>query len=117
MGSFPAGSWLQINVNWACYVLSTDLYAIIKTTEKLERAYVRDAISPELYEQACERLIAQFKVLWGSLKNAVSLCYAGLCRGGACLPFMHGTPSLAHCAPGCCIADTFMLMLLVWSCL
>jgi hypothetical protein len=39
-----------------------DLYAIIKATEKLERAYVRDAIPPEAYEQACERLIAQFKV-------------------------------------------------------
>lgn len=50
----------------------TDLYAIIKATEKLERAYVRDAISPEVYEQACERLIAQFKVLWGSLKAVVS---------------------------------------------
>lgn len=48
-----------------------DLYAIIKTTEKLERAYVRDAVSPDLYEQACERLIQQFKVLWGSLKAAV----------------------------------------------
>lgn len=48
------------------------MYAIIKTTEKLERAYVRDAISPEAYEKACERLIAQFKVLWGSLKAVVS---------------------------------------------
>lgn len=50
-----------------------DLYAIIKTTEKLERAYVRDAISPQEYEQACDRLIAQFKVLWGSLQSSVSL--------------------------------------------
>ena len=51
--------------------MRADLYAIIKTTEKLERAYVRDAVSPELYEQACEKLIQQFKVLWGSLKDEV----------------------------------------------
>ncbi len=50
---------------------ATDMYAIIKATEKLERAYVRDAISPDAYEQACGRLIAQFKVLWGSLKSQV----------------------------------------------
>jgi hypothetical protein len=48
-----------------------DLFAIIKATEKLERAYVRDAIGPEEYEVACERLIQQFKVLHGSLRTAV----------------------------------------------
>eukprot|EP00798_Chlamydomonas_sp_ICE-L_P026852 gene26852-4455_t len=48
-----------------------DLFAIIKTTEKLERAYVRDIITPESYEQACEKLIQQFKVLWGSLRGEV----------------------------------------------
>eukprot|EP00983_Pelagomonas_calceolata_P130628 1161698-Pelagomonas_calceolata.AAC.6 len=48
-----------------------DLFAILKATEKLERAYVRDAVAPELYERACEKLILQFKVLWGSLRHAV----------------------------------------------
>ncbi|KAJ8611956.1 hypothetical protein CTAYLR_004396 [Chrysophaeum taylorii] len=38
-----------------------DLYALIKTTEKLEKAYARDAIVPEDYERACLRLISQFK--------------------------------------------------------
>jgi hypothetical protein len=49
-----------------------DLYAIIKTTEKLERAFVRDAINAEQYEEACGRLIGQFKVLWASMKDTVS---------------------------------------------
>ena len=49
----------------------SDLYAIIKATEKLERAYVRDAIRPEEYESTCEKLIQQFKVLSGSLKTLV----------------------------------------------
>lgn len=48
-----------------------DLYAIIKTTEKLEKAYVRDVISPSDYEPACTKLIAQFKTLWSSLKDTV----------------------------------------------
>mmetsp|Transcript_11455 Transcript_11455/g.22512 ORF Transcript_11455/g.22512 Transcript_11455/m.22512 type:complete len:209 (+) Transcript_11455:84-710(+) len=38
-----------------------DLYAIIKATQHLEQAYVRDAVSSEEYTDACQRLIAQFK--------------------------------------------------------
>lgn len=48
-----------------------DLFAIIKATEKLERAYVRDDVSAADYESACEKLIAQFRVLWGSMRDAV----------------------------------------------
>jgi len=48
-----------------------DLYAIIKSTEKLERAYVRDGINAQEYESACEKLIAQYKVLYGSMKDMV----------------------------------------------
>jgi ESCRT-I complex subunit VPS28 len=46
-----------------------DLYSIIKATEKLERAYVRDAIPPGEYERLCERMIQQYKVLSSSLKS------------------------------------------------
>lgn len=53
------------------YESYADLYAIIKTTEKLERAFVRDAISAEAYEEACSKLIGQFKVLWASMKDTV----------------------------------------------
>ncbi|KAJ7570728.1 hypothetical protein O6H91_01G133000 [Diphasiastrum complanatum] len=48
-----------------------DLFAIIKTTEKLEKAYVRDVISPKDYEPACAKLIAQFRTLKTSLKDTV----------------------------------------------
>ena len=47
---------------------ATDLYAIVKTTEKLERAYVRDAIPAAEYEPACSRLIGQFRTLWETLR-------------------------------------------------
>ena len=49
--------------------LCTDLYAIVKTTEKLERAYVRDVISAKDYEPLCEKLIAQFRTLWETLRT------------------------------------------------
>ncbi|XP_058088966.1 vacuolar protein sorting-associated protein 28 homolog 2-like [Magnolia sinica] len=48
-----------------------DLYAIIKATEKLEKAYVRDIIPPSDYEPECLKLIAQFKTLASSLKDTV----------------------------------------------
>ncbi len=52
-----------------------DLFAIVKTTEKLERAYVRDTISAKDYEPLCEKLIAQFRTLWETLRDTVSLSY------------------------------------------
>ncbi|PKU80897.1 Vacuolar protein sorting-associated protein 28 like 2 [Dendrobium catenatum] len=48
-----------------------DLYAIIKTTEKLEKAYVRDLVPSSDYESECLKLIAQFKTLSSSLRDAV----------------------------------------------
>ncbi|XP_016460729.1 vacuolar protein sorting-associated protein 28 homolog 2-like [Nicotiana tabacum] len=48
-----------------------ELFAIIKATEKLEKAYVRDIVSPAVYETECLKLIAQFKTLSSTLKDAV----------------------------------------------
>lgn len=48
-----------------------DLYAILKSTEKLERAYVRDAISARDYEPACQRLIAHYRTLWSTVSESV----------------------------------------------
>lgn len=52
-------------------LLGADLFAILKCTEKLERAYVRDGINAKDYEAQCEKLIAQFRMLWGSMKETV----------------------------------------------
>lgn len=53
------------------YESFADLYAIIKTTEKLEKAYVRDLVPSADYEAECLKLIAQFKTLSTSLRDAV----------------------------------------------
>jgi len=49
----------------------SELYAIIKATEKLEKAYIRDIISPSDYEIECHKLIAHFKTLSSTLKGTV----------------------------------------------
>ncbi|KAL7602546.1 vacuolar protein sorting-associated protein 28 homolog 1 [Lactuca sativa] len=48
-----------------------ELYAIIKATEKLEKAYVRDIIPSSDYETECQKLIAHFKTLSSNLKDTV----------------------------------------------
>ncbi|KAG8385713.1 hypothetical protein BUALT_Bualt03G0073800 [Buddleja alternifolia] len=48
-----------------------ELFAIIKATEKLEKAYVRDIISPTEYEIECQKLITHFKTLSSTLKDIV----------------------------------------------
>ena len=56
-------------------VCAADLFAILKTTEKLERAWTRDLISAKEYEPLCAKLIAQFKTLWSTLRSSVrSVC-------------------------------------------
>ncbi|KAH7545925.1 hypothetical protein FEM48_Zijuj01G0145900 [Ziziphus jujuba var. spinosa] len=48
-----------------------ELYAIIKATEKLEKAYIRDIISSSEYEAECLKLIAHFKTLASTLKDTI----------------------------------------------
>ncbi|ESQ38094.1 hypothetical protein EUTSA_v10028962mg [Eutrema salsugineum] len=48
-----------------------ELFAIIKATEKLEKAYIRDLISPPEYESECQKLIVHFKTLSATLKDTV----------------------------------------------
>ena len=38
-----------------------DLYAVIKTTEALERAFIRDLVDKQKYTEMCQKLIGQFK--------------------------------------------------------
>ncbi|XP_078180955.1 vacuolar protein sorting-associated protein 28 homolog 1-like [Carex rostrata] len=48
-----------------------DLFAIIKTTEKLEKAYIRDLVPSDSYESECLKLIAQFRTLSASIASSV----------------------------------------------
>jgi len=39
----------------------SELYSLLRTSEKLEWAFARDAVAPDEYTEACMRLIAQYK--------------------------------------------------------
>lgn len=47
---------------------TADLYAILKATETLEKAYARDAVGGDEYEKLCVKLISQFKSTVSALK-------------------------------------------------
>lgn len=51
--------------------MQADLFAIIKATEKLEKAWVRDLISAKEYEPECSKLIGQFKTVKTNLEGHV----------------------------------------------
>ncbi|KAL6071031.1 Vacuolar protein-sorting-associated protein 28 [Balamuthia mandrillaris] len=51
----------QNNKERELYDNMADLYSIIKTTEHLEKALMRDAITLEEHKAACAKLITQFK--------------------------------------------------------
>ncbi|THF94639.1 hypothetical protein TEA_028057 [Camellia sinensis var. sinensis] len=62
----------EVRVEWKeVYENFSELYAIIKATEKLEKAYVRDIILAAVYEPECQKLIAHFKTLAFTLKDTV----------------------------------------------
>lgn len=48
-----------------------ELYSIILATEKLEKAYVKDAIRSDDYHNECGKLIAKFKTLYSMLSTTV----------------------------------------------
>ncbi|KAK9068942.1 hypothetical protein SSX86_013058 [Deinandra increscens subsp. villosa] len=48
-----------------------ELYAIIKASEKLEKAYVRDIVPATDYEIECQNLITHFKTLSSAYKDSI----------------------------------------------
>ncbi|KAK4758901.1 hypothetical protein SAY87_020202 [Trapa incisa] len=48
-----------------------ELYAIIRATEKLEKAYIRDIIGPSEYEVECQKLITHYRTLASTLKDII----------------------------------------------
>ncbi|KAK3271553.1 Vacuolar protein-sorting-associated protein 28 [Cymbomonas tetramitiformis] len=53
------------------YDTQADLFALIKAVDRLEKAYVRDAISAKEYESNCFNLLAKFKTLQSTMRDTV----------------------------------------------
>ena len=53
----------------ATYDNLADLYSILVTTEHLEKAFMRDACTPEEYTAECKKLIAHYKTAVSLLES------------------------------------------------
>ena len=49
-----------------------DLFSIIRTSQEIEKAYMRDALEASVYAKQCSKLIAQFRTLWKMIGDKVS---------------------------------------------
>lgn len=46
-----------------------DLYAVINTLQQLEKAYIRDCVTPKEYTGACSKLLVQYKSAFRQVNN------------------------------------------------
>uniref|UniRef100_A0A915JE05 Vacuolar protein sorting-associated protein 28 homolog n=1 Tax=Romanomermis culicivorax TaxID=13658 RepID=A0A915JE05_ROMCU len=46
-----------------------ELYAVLNTLESLEKAYIRDCVSPKEYTAACSKLLVQYKAAFRTVQS------------------------------------------------
>ncbi|XP_077297024.1 vacuolar protein sorting 28 isoform X2 [Arctopsyche grandis] len=46
-----------------------DLYAVVSTLQNLEKAYIRDCVTPQEYTAACSKLLVQYKVAFKQVQG------------------------------------------------
>lgn len=46
-----------------------DLYAVIKTLQALEKAYIRDCVTAKEYTAACSKLLVQYKAAFRQVQG------------------------------------------------
>jgi hypothetical protein len=46
-----------------------DLYAVINTLQSLEKAYIRDCVTPKEYTAACSKLLVQYKAAFSQVQR------------------------------------------------
>lgn len=61
-----------------------DLYAVVNTLQHLEKAYIRDCVTPKEYTAACSKLLVQYRAAFkqvriesdAALFLPISFCYS-----------------------------------------
>ena len=48
-------------------------YSVIKTIEELEKAYVKDSVTKQVYQEACSKLLGQYKTAETALVRSTVL--------------------------------------------
>lgn len=46
-----------------------DLYAVINTLQHLEKAYIRDCVTPKEYTAACSKLLVQYRAAFKQIQG------------------------------------------------
>ncbi|NXT38365.1 VPS28 protein, partial [Pelecanoides urinatrix] len=57
-----------------------ELFAVVKTLQALEKAYIKDCVSPNEYTAACSRLLVQFKAALKQVQGAEISSIDDFCR-------------------------------------
>ncbi|XP_062371148.1 vacuolar protein sorting-associated protein 28 homolog [Cinclus cinclus] len=57
-----------------------ELFAVVKTLQALEKAYIKDCVSPNEYTAACSRLLVQFKAALKQVQGAEIASIDEFCR-------------------------------------
>uniref|UniRef100_A0A8C9MUB0 Vacuolar protein sorting-associated protein 28 homolog n=1 Tax=Serinus canaria TaxID=9135 RepID=A0A8C9MUB0_SERCA len=71
--------WLSTVRRGVSYDNMAELFAVVKTLQALEKAYIKDCVTPNEYTAACSRLLVQFKaalkqVQGGEIGNIDDFC-------------------------------------------
>ncbi|KAB0396433.1 hypothetical protein E2I00_012075, partial [Balaenoptera physalus] len=51
-----------------------ELFAVVKTMQALEKAYIKDCVSPNEYTAACSRLLVQYKAAFRQVQGSELDC-------------------------------------------
>ncbi|XP_010156136.1 PREDICTED: vacuolar protein sorting-associated protein 28 homolog, partial [Eurypyga helias] len=57
-----------------------ELFAVVKTLQALEKAYIKDCVSPNEYTAACSRLLVQFKAALKQVQGSDISSIDDFCR-------------------------------------
>ncbi|TRZ06864.1 hypothetical protein HGM15179_020242, partial [Zosterops borbonicus] len=57
-----------------------ELFAVVKTLQALEKAYIKDCVTPNEYTVACSRLLVQFKAALKQVQGAEIASIDDFCR-------------------------------------
>ena len=58
------------------YDNQADLYAVVNTLQHLEKAYIRDCVTPKEYTAACSKLLVQYRA---AFKQVCTYCTKFIC--------------------------------------
>ncbi|XP_067416276.1 vacuolar protein sorting-associated protein 28 homolog isoform X2 [Emydura macquarii macquarii] len=78
----PAPGWEPRGISRNCtrYDNMAELFAVVKTMQALEKAYIKDCVTPNEYTAACSRLLVQYKAAFKQVQGSEISSIDEFCR-------------------------------------